>query len=153
MEPRSNAMIDASGPNEPPVMISGPESVAVRIDSSVSPPDTANPKTFPCVKFHAQWMPIGNQSEFVYLYATPSRTPASMAIATELQMLALGLIMWAKPKIKADMPKAHQRPNLSSIILNMRPLAAGYQEIEAKIYEYVGPMRRCKLGVVATCHI
>ena len=85
-------------------MISGPDIVAVRIDSSMSPPDTANPNTFPCVKFYAQWMPIVNHSEFVYLYAAPSRTPASMAIGTELQILALGMIMWAKPKIKADMP-------------------------------------------------
>lgn len=121
MVPRISEMIEASRPNEPPVMMSGPDSVAVRIDSSMSPPDTANPNTFPCVKFHAQWMPIGNHSEFVYLYAAPSRTPASMAIATELQILALGLKMWANPKIKADMPKAHQRPNLSSIILKMIP--------------------------------
>lgn len=104
MVPRISEMIEASRPNEPPVLMSGPDSVAVRIDSSMSPPDTANPNTFPCVKFHAQWMPIVNHSEFVYLYAAPSRTTASMAIATELQILALGLIMWAKPKIKADMP-------------------------------------------------
>ena len=35
MAPNAIAMIEASGPNEPPVMISGPDSVAVRIDSSV----------------------------------------------------------------------------------------------------------------------
>ena len=75
MVPRISEMIEASRPNEPPVMMSGPDSVPVRIDSSMSPPDTANPNTFPCVKFHAQWMPIGNHSEFVYLYAAPSRTP------------------------------------------------------------------------------
>lgn len=75
MVPRISEMIEASRPNEPPVMMSGPDSVAVRIDSSMSLPDTANPNTFPCVKFHAQWMPIGNHSEFVYLYAAPSRTP------------------------------------------------------------------------------
>lgn len=121
MAPRVSATIEASGPNEPPVMISGPDSVAVRIDSSMSPPDTANPNTFPCVKFHAQWMPIGKIREFEYLYATPSRTPASMAIATELQILALGLIMWTKPKIKAEMPKAHHRPNLLSMSLKMIP--------------------------------
>ena len=69
MVPRISEMIEASRPNEPPVMMSGPDSVAVRIDSSMSPPDTANPNTFPCVKFHAQWMPIGNHSEFVCLYA------------------------------------------------------------------------------------
>lgn len=121
MVPRSSAMTEASGPNEPPVMISGPLIFAVKMDSPASSPDTAKPKTFPWVKFHAQWMPIGNHREFEYLYAAPSRIPASITIARELHMLAPGLNIWANPKIRAEIPNAHHNPNLSSISLKMTP--------------------------------
>ena len=74
--PRSTAMMDASGPNSPPVRMDGPLVTASKMLSSLSCPDTAKPSTLPWVKFQAQWMPIGNQSDPAYLYAAPSSSPA-----------------------------------------------------------------------------
>ena len=46
--PRMTEIIEASGPKAPPVMMSGPLTVVLRMVWPASVPDTARPNTLPC---------------------------------------------------------------------------------------------------------
>lgn len=127
-EQRTTVMTDASGPKAPPVISSGPQTVGSNTLAVFADPETLKPNTFPWVKFQAQWIPMGSHREPEYLKATPNRTPASMAIATELHTVALGWKKWAKPNRRAETARAHHRPNRSSIILNRIPLKISSSE-------------------------
>ena len=65
--PTSSEMMEASAPKAPPVRMSGPLTVAWISASPASLPETAKPKMLPCVKFQAQWMPMGSQRVPEYL--------------------------------------------------------------------------------------
>lgn len=62
-----------------------------------------------------------HHSERVTWYSRPNSSPASIEIASELQAVAPGLEVWAKPKNSADTSNAIQVPRPSSVSRNRMP--------------------------------
>lgn len=119
--PKQTEITDASGPNDPPVIISDPFIDEVKMVVSSTDPETGVPNTFPSKKFHAQCMPIGNSNDPLYIYAAPNINPASIAIANDDQMVALSFVICIHPNKRAEMTRAMAKFHLSLMNLKIIP--------------------------------
>ena len=132
----------------PPVSSSGPEVSAWKRLVFFTEPETGSPHILPSVKFHAQCIPIGSHKLPQCAYAAPNSTPASTAMATLVQSDALGLIMCAPPKSKAEKVIAAALPSERSVIRYIVPRKT-HSSAAAVSRQYRNIQNRSDVGVNA----